>query len=70
MEEQNFEFLRTLTALYELYMSDPVVRKKVKNKLSTTQQTTPTPPVSAPTKTPETKKEEVDIQGFFDQSWK
>lgn len=66
MEEQNFEFLRTLTALYELYMSDPVVRKKVKNKLSTT----PTPPVSAPTKTPETKKEEVDIQGFFDQSWK
>ena len=67
MEEQNFEFLRTLTALYDLYMSDPVVRKKVKNKLSTT--TTP-PPVSAPTKTPETKKDEVDIQGFFDQSWK
>lgn len=66
-EEQVFDILKTMSKLWELYMTDPAVRKKVKAM----QTVTTTTYVSAqPQKTPETKNEGVDISGFFDQSWK
>ncbi len=72
MEEQNFELLQTLTALYDLYMTDPVVRRKVKEKLSTPQQVTTTPQSVYAETTKDKgggKDEEVAVNNFFNNTF-